>query len=117
MSNDLPSQQRHESSQLEVLRSAGYEADFEIGRNGLAISGGDPVPVGDVHIDGEYRFEGASNPDDESIVMALHDAASGRLGVLITAYGPSASEAEADVLAALAVNERCETPAAPRTLA
>ena len=99
-----------------MLRSAGYEADFEIGRNGLAISGGNPVPVSDVHIDGEYRFEGASNPDDESIVMALHDAASGRLGVLITAYGPSASEAEAGVLAALAVNQRCETPAAPRTL-
>ena len=74
------------------------------------------MPVSDVHIDGEYRFEGASNPDDESLVMALHDAASGRLGVLITAYGPSASEAEADVLAALAVNERCAIPAAPRTL-
>ncbi len=116
MSNDLPSQQRHESTQLDVLRSAGYEADFEIGRRGLAI-GGDPVLVRDVHIDGEYRFEGASNPDDESLVMALHDVASGRLGVLITAYGPSASEAEADVLAALAVNERCASPAAPRSLA
>ncbi len=116
MSNDMPSQQRHESSQLHVLRAAGYEADFEIGRDGLAISGGDPVPVGDVHIDGEYRFEGASNPDDESLVMALHDAASGRLGVLITAYGPSASAAEAEVLAALAVNERCAMPAAPRTI-
>jgi len=117
MTNDLPSQQRHESTQLDVLRSAGYEADFEIGRSGLAIRGGDPVPIGDVHIDGEYRFEGASNPDDESLVMALHDAASGRLGVLVTAYGPSASAAEAEVLAALAVNERCSAPAAPRSLA
>ncbi|MGZ4694039.1 MAG: hypothetical protein ACXWCM_03405 [Acidimicrobiales bacterium] len=117
MSHDLPSQQRHESIQLDALRAVGYEADFEIGRSGLAISGGDPVPIADVHIDGEYRFEGASDPDDESMVIALHDAVSGRLGVLVTAYGPSASEAEAEVLAALAVNERCATPAAPRSLA
>ena len=86
MSHDLPSQQRHESTQLDVLRAAGYVVDFEIGRSGLAVSGGDPVPVGDIHIDGEYRFEGASNPDDESLVMALHDDVSGRLGVLITAF-------------------------------
>ena len=68
------------------------------------------MPVEDVHIDGEYRFEGASNPDDESLVLALHDVVSGRLGVLITAYGPAASAAEADVLAALALNPS----AAPR---
>jgi hypothetical protein len=116
MSHDLPPQERHESSQLDVLRSAGYVVDFEIGGRGLAISGGDPVPVEDVHIDGEYRFEGASNPDDESLVMALHDDVSGRLGVLITAYGPSASAAEAEVLSALALNQRCAAPAAPRTL-
>ncbi len=117
MSHDLPPQQRHESTQLDALRAAGYVVDFEIGRSGLAVSGGDPVAVGDLHIDGEYRFEGASDPDDESLVMALHDAVSGRLGVLITAYGPSASETEAEVLAALAVNERCGSPAAPRSLA
>jgi hypothetical protein len=116
MSDDLPAQQRHESSQLEALRAAGYEADFEVGRLGLAISGGDVVPIGDVHIDREYRFEGASNPDDESLVLALHDATSGRLGVLITAYGPAASADEADVLSALARNERCANPAAPPTL-
>jgi hypothetical protein len=116
MSHDLPPQQRHESTQLDVLRTAGYVVDFEIGRSGLAVSGGDPVAVGDVHIDGEYRFEGASNPDDESLVMALHDDVSGRLGVLITAYGPAASGAEAEVLTALAANQRCSTPSAPRTL-
>jgi hypothetical protein len=116
-SHELPSQQRHESVQLDVLRTAGYVVDFEIGRDGLAVSGGDPVPVGDIHIDGEYRFEGASNPDDQSLVMALHDDASGQLGVLITAYGPAATQAEADVLSALADNERCPSPAAPRALA
>ena len=116
MSHDLPPQARHESTQLDALRTAGYEADFEIGRHGLAISGGDAVPIADVHIDREYRFEGASDPDDESLVLALHDSASGRLGVLITAYGPSASEGEADVLSALAANERCVSPAAPASL-
>ena len=55
-----------------------------------------------MHIDQQYRFEGASDPDDESLVLALHDAESGPRGVLITAYGPSASASEAEVLAALA---------------
>jgi hypothetical protein len=64
-------------------------------------------------IDGEYRFEGASNPDDESLVMALHDDLSDRLGVLITAYGPSASAAEAEVLSALAVNSAAPRPPRP----
>ena len=35
----------------------------------------------------EYRFEGMSNPDDQSILFAI-EFADGRKGTLVAAYGP-----------------------------
>ena len=40
-------------------------------------------------------------------MLALHDVASGARGVLISAYGPAASAAEADILAVLGANPAC----------
>jgi hypothetical protein len=105
--NRLPDQQRTETPQLEALRGAGYVGDFEIVRGELVLRGAGPVDVAGLHVDGQYRFEGASNPDDESIVLALHAPATGDLGVLITAYGPSASAVEAEILAGLVPDPDC----------
>jgi hypothetical protein len=102
-----PDQRRHESAQLDALRSAGFEADFEVRDDGLQVVGQGPVDPATVHIDAQYRFEGASDPDDESVVYGLHDTVSGARGVWVSAYGPSASAAEADVLAVLASNPSC----------
>jgi len=104
---DPPQQQRHESSQLDTLRDAGFDGDFEIRGDELVLSGHGPVDPRQVHVDLQYRFEGASDPDDESVVLGLHDPVSGARGVLISAYGPAASGAEADVLAVLAANPSC----------
>ena len=103
----FPPQHRHESTQLDALREAGFDADFEVHREGLVLRGHGPVDPRDIHIDLQYRFEGASNPDDESVVFGLHDPRTGIRGVLISAYGPAASADEADVLAVLAANPSC----------
>ncbi len=105
-----PPQQRHESTQLDALSEAGFDRDFEVRGTDLVLRDHGPVDPRGLHIDAQYRFEGASNPDDESLVLGLHDPDSGARGVLISAYGPSASGAEADILAVLAANPSCGSP-------
>jgi len=104
---DFPDQQRTETPQLEALRAAGYGEDFEVVHGELVLRGVGPVDLATVHIDQQYRFEGASDPDYESLVLALHSPGTGARGVLITAYGPSASAAEADILSHLTVAPNC----------
>jgi hypothetical protein len=102
-----PPQHRHESSQLDALRQAGFDRDFEVRDGGLVLRDHGPVDPRGLHIDAQYRFEGESDPDDESLVLGLHDPGSGARGVLISAYGPSASGTEAEILAVLAANPSC----------
>lgn len=57
----------------------------------------------DATVDYTYRFEGASNPDDESIVLGItvaggDDDGSDLHGVLVSAYGPDMDPAVADFL-------------------
>jgi hypothetical protein len=104
---EFPEQQRTETPQLEVLRAAGYVDDFEVAHGELVLRGTGPVDLASVHIDQQYRFEGASDPDYESLVLALHAPATGARGVLITAYGPSASASEAEILSHLTVAPDC----------
>jgi hypothetical protein len=52
-------------------------------------------------IESTARFEGASNPDDQAVVFGLHCDGCGVRGVLVTAYGPTATAEEAAVITAL----------------
>ncbi len=104
---EFPDQQRTETPQLTALRAAGYVGDFEILGVELTLTGVGPIDLADVHIDQQYRFEGASDPDYESLVLALHLPATGARGVLVTAYGPSASAAEGDILSRLTMAPDC----------
>lgn len=55
----------------------------------------------EVQIERIVRIEGASDPGDESIVFGLSCARCGTRGVLVSAYGPSASGEEALVVTTL----------------
>jgi hypothetical protein len=94
---DLPEQQATESATVAALEAAGYDCGYEI-IDGRLSDGTDPVEPGRLVVDRTYRFEGASDPDYQSLVLALRDPESGHRGVLVTAYGPTASAAEAAVL-------------------
>ena len=83
-------------------RTAGYGADFMIVDTVLRCRQcNDTHDPRDAVILDVARFEGESDPGDEAAVYALRCVHCGTLGILVTAYGPSASAEEADVVVAL----------------
>jgi hypothetical protein len=87
---------------IERLRGKGFLSDFS------AVAGGqlrceqcgaefDPSAL---HIDEIVRFEGTSDPGDESILFALSGPC-GHAGLYSAAYGPNATPEDAAVAAVL----------------
>lgn len=69
------------------LKSKGYTEDFNLKHYCLECKGRDlELRPSDFTIDKFYRFEGASNPDDNSIVYAI-SSTDGLKGTLVDAYG------------------------------
>lgn len=62
---------------------------------------GESVPAGEVGLDSLSRIEGASDPGDMAIVVALTCPRCSSRNALVLKYGPGASAADADVLMAL----------------
>ena len=88
---------------IAALRERGFDADFSVTPEAhlrCGVCGLDHSPE-DAVIEATYRFEGASNPDDEAVVFGLRCRRCGVAGVLVAAYGPSASAEEAAVVTAL----------------
>jgi hypothetical protein len=82
---------------LAELAAQGYTDSFRLEDGVRCPDGCSGVPT----IDATWRFEGISDPDDESIVLALTCASCQRRGVLTAAYGPWLGGPEADALASL----------------
>ena len=89
--------------ELAELRGHGYAGDFAVAPDGQLRCGacGDTHPAGDAVVESTARFEGPSNPDDEAVVFGLRCRSCGVLGVLVAAYGPTATADEAAVVTAL----------------
>jgi len=72
---------------LEGLTKRGYTQDFDLVPDGLKCQGSDlQLHPEDFNIDEFYRFEGASDPDENSIIFAI-SSTTGLKGTLIDAYG------------------------------
>jgi hypothetical protein len=72
---------------LNDLRERGYTDDFNLKPDFLECHARDlQVHPENFKVDEMYRFEGMSNPDDNSIVFAI-SSESGIKGVLVDAYG------------------------------
>jgi len=69
----------------------GFTENFNASEDGL-VSATDQKTYGptDVNITNFYRFEGASDPSDNSILYAI-ETNDGRKGTLVDAYGPYAA--------------------------
>ena len=89
--------------EIEVLRGRGYDADFSVTADGqLRCDTCDHlVEAGAAVIESIARFEGASDPDDQAVVFGLRCDGCGVRGVLVAAYGPTATAEEAAVVTAL----------------
>ncbi len=84
------------------LREAGYDADFVPTESGqlrcpVCHSTHDPPAM---TIDEQVRFEGESDPGDESLLLALRCACGAR-GLYSTVFGPGISSQDAAVVRAL----------------
>ena len=74
---------------LNDLKKRGYQADFAT--ETVCLYCGDldiRLDPEDFHVDEVYRFEGDSNPDDNSILYAI-SSSTGVKGTLVDSYGAS----------------------------
>jgi hypothetical protein len=76
------------SQALDELKKQGYTEDFNLLEDCLECrNGAYRVFAEEFVVDSFYRFEGVSDPADESIVYAISSAKHGLKGVLVAAYG------------------------------
>lgn len=89
-----------ERETIDALRAEGYTHEFFIVDDGVRCPECKSVVLAPeaVRIDEVHRFEGASDPDDMSIVFAVSDGPCGLKGVLVSSFGPEVSGPRADVL-------------------
>jgi len=87
------------SGGMHRLRRDGYRHDFSAtvdGRLACGVCSANQDPA-TMHVDHIVRYEGQSNPDDESILLAI-TCACGNRALFVTGYGTSASRQDALVL-------------------
>lgn len=73
---------------ISQLRFVGYTEDFNLSKDCICNSGNRVrLKPDEFVIDKYYRFEGASDPDDEAIVYAISSANGQVKGVLVNSYG------------------------------
>jgi len=81
------------------LRAVGFGLDFSATASGglrCGACGIDHAPE-DMTIEEIVRYEGASDPDDQAILLALCDGC-GHRGLYSAGYGPGAAAADVEAL-------------------
>ncbi|WP_400193724.1 phosphoribosylpyrophosphate synthetase [Hymenobacter sp. B81] len=96
----METQAKHYDTLLQAVRDLnrrGYTADFNVVDDRLYCPGLDlSLHPQEFHVREFHRFEGTSDPGDESVVYAI-ESDDGICGVLVSAFGPY-SEPWADEL-------------------
>jgi quercetin dioxygenase-like cupin family protein len=94
------------SETINGLIKSGYTHDFNIQDECLVCPQTDTILSPDeFQIDKVYRFEGVSNPEDQSILYAISSAKFGIKGTLVNGYGISADEATSKMIEKLQTNK------------
>jgi len=91
---------------IDDLRRRGYTANFQIRDNTLSeVTSGRMFRPGELAIVEHHRFEGASDPDDMSVVYAI-ESDDGVRGIVVDAFGVYADPGLADFLEKVEVREQ-----------
>jgi hypothetical protein len=86
------------SETINGLKQDGYTLDFNVEENSIVYSGvSHKLSPEEFVIDKVYRFEGETNPSDQSILYALSSQKNNIKGILVNGYGISA-DTEVDEL-------------------
>jgi hypothetical protein len=77
---------------VQRLQQDGYTANIAVLPDGTIRCGscGDRHAARDALVDRVYRYEGVSDPDDETIVFGVRCPICGMQGVIVSAFGPNA---------------------------
>ena len=95
-----------EINAIHDLRRRGYTADFEVRDDTLRdTAGGRQFRPDELAIVEHHRFEGASDPEDMSVVYAI-ESKDGLRGIVVDAFGAYANPQLADFLQKVEVREQ-----------
>lgn len=93
------------SETINSLIASGYTHDFNIKGDCIVCHQANvTLSPEDFHIDKVYRFEGASDPDYQSILYAISSPKHAVKGVLLNGYGISADETTNKIIERLETN-------------
>lgn len=88
------------------LKGRGYIHDFNLHPEWIECP---PLNLqlkpAEFHVDEVYRFEGMTNPDDSSILLAIRSS-TGIKGLLVDAYGTYADSLSSEMLKRLTIDSR-----------
>lgn len=84
------------SEAIKQLKARGFTLDLNLKENQF-IADEHSYPADEFEIVDLYRYEGPSDPADESVVYALASR-SGLKGILVSGYGASTGEASEETL-------------------
>ncbi len=91
---------------LTDLKKRGFTTDFNISFEHIKCSDtGKQLYPQDFEIVEHYRFEGNTDPGDESVVYAIHSIDGSMKGTLVSAYGMYSEAMSEDMIKKLAVHE------------
>ncbi len=94
------------SETMNKLRNEGYTEDFNLRQNCIECRNGEyKIFAEDFKVDKYYRFEGASNPSDSSILYAISSDRFGLKGVLVNGYGIYSDPATDELMEKLRIRE------------
>lgn len=103
--NNMPAKSGTLVDVLEDLKAVGYSNSFAFNNGALrCLESENRYPADQLSVRAIYRFEGASNPNDATVVYALR-AQDGTCGVFTDAFGPE-GDAKASAFLASVADER-----------
>lgn len=76
---------------MEKLRKEGYTEDFNVKKDSIMCNKACLLP-NEFEVDQTFRFEGSTNPADESILYAISSIDGKLKGVLVNSYGTYSDE-------------------------
>jgi len=93
------------SETISRLKDEGYTLDFNIQPDSPANKPPNiALSPDDFEIDRVYRFEGATNPDDQSVLYAISSKRTNVKGVLVNGYGISTDGATDTLISRLSTH-------------
>ena len=96
------------SEAMSDLKKRGYSSDFNLHPEWIECT---PMSLrlkpDEFHVDEVHRFEGATNPDDSSVLYAISSTA-GVKGLLVDAYGVYANSLSDEMILRLKIDRNTQ---------